>query len=125
MCSRVDGQTAGPIKDPIIKGLVGPSGRRRVWTGWVEQARSVRVWTAIDTFAREEGVAPSVRHAVLACVQLLAAAGAGLSILRDGGLREPVLATGPGVEELEELQFTLGQGPCTEVVAGGGPVLVS
>jgi hypothetical protein len=39
-------------------------------------------------------------------------------------LREPVVATDPRSEELEELQFTFGEGPCVDAAAGGGPVLV-
>lgn len=43
---------------------------------------------------------------------------------RGEGLREPVVATDPRSEELEELQYTLGEGPCVDAVAGHGPVLV-
>jgi hypothetical protein len=66
----------------------------------------------------------SARHAVIACADGLAAAGAGLSMTRNGGPPEPVLASAPEAEELQELQFTLGQGPCMDAVAGRGPVLV-
>jgi hypothetical protein len=90
----------------------------------VEQARSARVWAAINAHARRDGGAVSLRHAVIACVDALAAAGAGLSVARDGALREPVMASAPIVEELEELQFTLGQGPGMDAVAGRGPILV-
>jgi hypothetical protein len=37
---------------------------------------------------------------------------------------EPVLASAPEAEEMEDLQFALGQGPCMDAVAGRGPVLV-
>ncbi len=91
----------------------------------VDQARSAKVWAAIEACARREGAAVSPRHAVIACADALAAAGAGLSMTRDHEPREPVLASAPAAEELEELQFTLGQGPSMEAVAGRGPVLVA
>ncbi len=91
----------------------------------MEQARSARVWAAISACAWQEGAAVSLRHVVIACADALAAAGAGLTLTRDSVLREPVLASAPAVEELEELQFTLGQGPCMEAAAALGPVLVA
>jgi len=66
-----------------------------------------------------------VRHACAACAQALNARGAGLSLARGTGLGEPVCAVGPGVDELEELQFTLGEGPSVDAAAGMAPVLVS
>ncbi len=91
----------------------------------MKQARSAKVWAAIVACAGQEGAAASLRHAVIACADALAAAGSGLSITRDHEPREPVLASAPAAEELEELQFTLGQGPSMEAVAGRGPVLVA
>src|SRR5215470_3160346 len=88
------------------------------------EARSAQVWAAIAASARREGSAVSLRHAVNACASALAAAGVGLSISHHDVPREPVLASAPAAEELEELQFTLGQGPCVDAVAGRGPVLV-
>ena len=93
--------------------------------GGVEQPRSAQVWAAIAACAQREGTGGSPRHAVISCADALAAAGAGLSVARDGVPREPVLASTPLAEELEELQFTLGQGPGMDTVAGRGPVLVS
>jgi GAF domain-containing protein len=66
-----------------------------------------------------------VRHACEACTQALGARGAGLSLARGEGLGEPVCAVGLGVDELEELQFTLGEGPSVDAAAGRAPVLVS
>jgi GAF domain-containing protein len=59
-----------------------------------------------------------------ACVEATGAVGAGLSLSRGLGLREPVLAVGEQSEELEELQFTLGQGPAVDAVGGDRPVLM-
>jgi hypothetical protein len=41
------------------------------------------------------------------------------------GLREPVFATDRRTEELEELQYTLGQGPYVDAAGLDGPVLVA
>lgn len=60
----------------------------------------------------------------MACSELLAAVGAGLSVARGGTAREPLLASGPVAEELEELQFTLGEGPGLDATARRSPVLV-
>jgi len=90
----------------------------------VEQAPSAQVWAAIAACARREGVPISARHAIIACADGLAAVGAGLSVARDGAPHEPVLASAPEAEEMGELQFTLGQGPSMDAVAGRSPVLV-
>jgi hypothetical protein len=93
----------------------------------VEQARSARVWTAVSACARQEGVPVSLRHVVVACADGLAAAGACLSLARNSSPHksphEPVLASAPAAEALEELQFTLGQGPSMDAAVGRGPVL--
>jgi len=108
---------------------VGPLGwsirpaAARVWTEWVDHDRSVRVWGAIDAAAKRAGETPSLRYAVIACVGVLDAIGAGLSMRRDSRALEPVLATDPQTGDLEELQFTLGEGPSADALAAGAPVL--
>lgn len=64
-----------------------------------------------------------MRHVLEACAAAVGAAGCGLSMTGASGAREPVLAVGDRCDELEELQFTLGQGPGLDA-AGEGPVLV-
>jgi hypothetical protein len=91
----------------------------------VDQADRQRVWAAIHARARQEGVPVSLRHAVLACADSVASAGVGLVVARNGAPREPLVASSASTEELEELQFLLGQGPCMDTVAGHGPVLVA
>lgn len=44
---------------------------------------------------------------------------------RGDGLREPVFATDPRSDELGELQFTLGEGPCLDALNGDQTVLVA
>jgi hypothetical protein len=56
-------------------------------------------------------------------MQATAVTGAGLSMTSGTGL-ELMFATDSHSEELEELQFTLGQGPALDGADGAGPVLV-
>lgn len=84
--------------------------------------RAIGVWLSIAARARSEGGGVAVRHAVGACGEAVSA-GVALSMSASRGLHEPVLATDPRADELEELQATLGQGPSAEVIAGVGPVL--
>ncbi len=58
-----------------------------------------------------------------ACAGVLGVDGIAVSLLPDGKVGEPVWATpGPSLR-LEDLQFTLGQGPGVEALASGGHVL--
>jgi len=54
----------------------------------------------------------------------MSASGAGLSVMSDTGLRF-VLGSSPAYAEIEELQFTLGEGPCLTAYTDGVPVLLS
>ncbi|MFK0251361.1 GAF and ANTAR domain-containing protein [Amycolatopsis azurea] len=56
---------------------------------------------------------------------MLEAAGAGLTLATHGGAAEPVFATDERSRELEDLQFTLGEGPALEVLDGGMLVVVT
>lgn len=93
------------------------------WTDWVDHDRGAKVWGAIRAVADSDGTAPTLLHAVTACARELSASGAGLALTRNGGLLEPLLATDPETGELDELQFGLGEGPGTEAMATGVPVL--
>ncbi len=86
--------------------------------------RGSRAWESINACARREGVAVSIRHVCVACVQAVAADGAGLSMAR-GRLREPVFAIDQRSEELEELQFTLGEGPGVDALGAHRAVLAA
>lgn len=99
-----------------------PCGSTR--TGGVDKRRVARVWSRIEVYARAEAAPVEIRHACIACAEDLRAIGVGLSFSRGGRLREPVFATDPRSEELEELQFTLGEGPCVKALTEGTPVLV-
>lgn len=86
---------------------------------------TARVWAAIHACALRRGERVSVRHACIACSRAMGALGAGLTMLRSGELREPVYATGAKSQDLEELQFTLGEGPGVDAVRDGEPVLAA
>ena len=87
--------------------------------------RSARVWGAIQAVAADEGTPTSLRHAVTACAQRLSAIGAGFGMTHDRGTWEPLLACAAEAGELDELQYTLGEGPSCDAIRRGAPVLES
>jgi ANTAR domain/GAF domain len=89
----------------------------------VRTDHTARVWAAIHACALHRGERVSVSHACIACSRAMRAQGTGLTMLRSGEQREPVYATGPNSQDLEELQFTLGEGPGVEALRTGRPVL--
>lgn len=58
------------------------------------------------------------------CVDMLGVSGAGISLVSDTGNRGVICATDDVAMRIEELQVTLGEGPCIDAVRSGGPVLV-
>ncbi|TDP96206.1 GAF and ANTAR domain-containing protein [Labedaea rhizosphaerae] len=82
------------------------------------------VWSAIEALAAEDGVAPSVQHACRACVAAVSAIGGGVSMAHPSGVAEPLFATDAASGEVQLLQFTVGQGPCVDALAGQRAVLV-
>ena len=58
-----------------------------------------------------------------ACVRLLGVDGASVTLVHEGSSRGTFGSSGPLSRELDELQFTYGEGPCLDAVARGGPVL--
>ena len=58
------------------------------------------------------------------CVERLSVTGAGISLVSDTGMRGVICATDDVAMRIEELQLTLGEGPCVDAIAAGGPVLV-
>ena len=59
-----------------------------------------------------------------ACVELLDIDGAALSIIHNGAISRSLGADGSLSRDLDELQFTFGEGPCLDAVHGSAPVLV-
>jgi hypothetical protein len=58
------------------------------------------------------------------CVEMLGVTGAGISMVTRSGNRGVVCATDDVSAHIEDLQFTLGEGPCVDAVSTGAPVLV-
>lgn len=59
------------------------------------------------------------------CVSSLPVGGAAVAVMAHVNRREVVYASDEVANELEELQFSLGEGPCVEAFGTGRPVLVA
>nr|WP_308129387.1 GAF and ANTAR domain-containing protein [Actinoplanes polyasparticus] len=70
------------------------------------------------------GVAGKLRRLCTAAGRTLSASGAGVSVLATGGMRGVAAVSEPAYEPLEELQFSLGEGPCLDAFTDRRPVLV-
>jgi len=60
---------------------------------------------------------------VSACVNVLSVTGAGIMIMVDGGHRGTLGSSDAAMGVVEELQFTLGEGPCLDSYRLGRPIL--
>jgi hypothetical protein len=60
-----------------------------------------------------------------AAVAPMSASGTGISVMTADGTRGVFAASDPMSERIEELQFTLGEGPCIDAFAGRQPVLAA
>lgn len=88
-------------------------------------APRVRLWGLTAQSAGARGAPVSAGDACEAATTLAGADGGWLSVMSDPSRRALVHATGPRAAELEELQFTLGEGPGTDAFRSGSPVLVA
>ena len=70
------------------------------------------------------GTVGLLQRACAAAARTLSASGAGVTMMADHGVRGVCAASDPSSERLEELQFTLGEGPCLDAYASRRPVLV-
>jgi hypothetical protein len=59
------------------------------------------------------------------CVEMLGVTGAGISMVTTSGNHGVVCATDEVSAKIEDLQLTLGEGPCIDSVRDGSPVLIS
>jgi GAF domain-containing protein len=80
-------------------------------------------WAALLSAAANEQAAQPERICEL-CVQMLGVTGAGIAMVTPAGHRGVVHSTDEVAALIEELQLTLGEGPCIDAVNGRGPVLV-
>ena len=56
---------------------------------------------------------------------MLGVTGAGISLVSDTGHRGVICATDDVSKRIEDLQITLGEGPCIDTIRTGAPVLVA
>lgn len=89
----------------------------------VTRARVVRLTDAQPTLAGLSGTADTLDRLCRAAAQDLPASGVGISLLSESGPSATAAASGPDVDRVEELQFTLGEGPCRDAFASRRPVL--
>src|SRR5579872_2101459 len=64
-----------------------------------------------------------VDRVCIAAAGLLSLRGAGLSLMVDGELRGTAGVSDPGIAVIQELQLTLGEGPCVDAWTSRAPVL--
>ncbi|MFG3253203.1 ANTAR domain-containing protein [Streptomyces sp. NPDC048172] len=94
------------------------------WDGQVGQAgRTGRVMERVALEARRRGGQADVRDVCAAAVDTLPVDGAGISLMSTPAMRHVLHTTDRISGELEELQLTLGEGPCVDVISSGAPVL--
>lgn len=60
-----------------------------------------------------------------ACVEYLPVTGAAITLMTGGGAHETVFASDLVINQLDSLQFNLGEGPCVEAFTQRKPVLVT
>jgi hypothetical protein len=86
-------------------------------------SRAVReILSAVWAASRGEVGLPE--SLVRLCARTLPVSGVGLALMTDEGPAGTVAASDDGALQLEELQFTLVQGPCVDASRTGRPVLV-
>ena len=71
-------------------------------------------------FARETALSPTARLCA-ACVEVLDVSGAGITLM-GGDTDGPICVSDSSIAELEDLQFTIGQGPCRDAYRSGQSV---
>jgi ANTAR domain-containing protein len=88
-------------------------------------SRPGRIWGLVAGQAASRGGRVSAGDVCAAAVAAVEVTGAWLSAARGAGARHLMRVTDEVCEQLAELQLTLGEGPCQDVSASGGPVLAS
>jgi hypothetical protein len=83
--------------------------------------RVAQILSAVWAESREGIGLPGALAA--ACVRSLPVSGVGLALMTEEGPAGTIAATDGAAMELEELQFTLGEGPCVDASQTGRPVL--
>ncbi|WP_338897046.1 GAF and ANTAR domain-containing protein [Streptomyces sp. TG1A-60] len=87
-------------------------------------SRSTRIRMLVAEQAARRGARVGVVDVCTAAVAALPVCGAGLSAMSKGAPSHPLCSTDDVSEQLEELQLTLGEGPCVDAFLHGSAVLV-
>ncbi|MGW0875815.1 ANTAR domain-containing protein [Streptomyces sp. NPDC002740] len=86
-------------------------------------SRSARIQVLVAEQAARRGARVGVVDVCTAAVAALPVGGAGLSAMSRTAASHPLCSTDDISRQLEELQLTLGEGPCVEAFARGSAVL--
>jgi hypothetical protein len=89
----------------------------------VTDSRALVVWGQVAAGAAAQGRRPSVADVCAVAVSSARLGGAWVVAARGGDPDFVMCVTGPVSEQLAELQLTLGEGPCHDVLASAAPVL--
>jgi hypothetical protein len=85
--------------------------------------RAVRIWVQIGR--QSQGAPLSLAHVCAAAVVEAGVDGAGITVMASPTARETLYASDGIASDLEELQLTLGEGPCIDTFTDGGPALAA
>jgi hypothetical protein len=88
-------------------------------------SRPGRIWGLVARQAADRGGRVSAADVCAAVVATVEVSGAWLSAASGAGAGHLMQVTDGVSEQLAELQLTLGEGPCPDASASGGPVLAS
>ncbi|MFD3581713.1 ANTAR domain-containing protein [Streptomyces sp. NPDC058683] len=86
-------------------------------------SRSARIQMLVAEQTARRGTRVGVVDVCTAAVAALPVGGAGLSAMSRGAASHPLCSTDSISEQLEELQLTLGEGPCVDAFLHGSAVL--
>jgi ANTAR domain len=87
--------------------------------------RAVAVWAQVAAHAAAHDQRPTVADVCAVAVSSAHLSGSWVVAARGGDPDFVMSVTDPVSEQLAELQLTLGEGPCRDVLASAGPVLAS
>ena len=128
--------TAGRAAEPgggMVRAATGPPGARACRTAagssydrhgaevGVATGRVAEILSAVWAASPDGSALPA--GLVHGCARALPVTGVGLALMTDGGPAGTVAATDGPALELEDLQYTLGEGPCVDASRTGRPVL--
>ena len=86
-------------------------------------SRALAVWAQVAAHAAAHGQRPSVADVCAVAVSSAQLSGSWVVAARGGDPDFVMCVTDPVSEQLAELQLTLGEGPCHDVLASAAPVL--